>query len=81
MQITQRYSHLNGEEYLLVRRPGILEQIEAAVQAVDAEKHRTKISKEKTMTGKRLYAPRELNAAFRKHFSDGWNSVLRRWCD
>ncbi len=80
MQITQRYSHLNGEEFLLVRKPGILEEIEDAVRAVDAETHRTKVSNEKTMLGKHLYSPKELNAAFRNHFADDWKSTVYSYC-
>jgi len=80
MRIAQRYSHLNGEEFLLVRQPGILEEIERAVQAIDAEAHRTKVSKEKTMPGKFLYSPTDLNKAFRSHFVEGWKSSVYSYC-
>jgi hypothetical protein len=80
MRIAQRYSHLNGEEFLLVRRPGILEEIEQAVRAIDAEAHRTKVSQEKTMPGKLLYSPTDLNKAFRNYFAEGWKSSVYSYC-
>jgi len=68
MRIIEIYSHLNGEEYLLVQRPGIYQEIKDAIASVDASKCRTKKSREKTMRGKRLYSPTALNKEFDKHF-------------
>ena len=52
MQIKARYSHLNGEEYLLVHRKHLWEEVQAVIAGVDAFACRTKVSKEKTMRGK-----------------------------
>jgi hypothetical protein len=64
MRIGALYSHLNGHEWLLVHEKGIWDEIVQTIKSVDAARHRTKVSKEKTMRGKVLYAPKELNKAF-----------------
>ncbi len=51
MQIKARYSHLNGEEYLLVHRKKLWEEIQHVITRVDASACRTKVSKEKSMAG------------------------------
>lgn len=74
MRIAETYSHLNGLEFLLVHLPGLWEEIQTVITAVDANKCQTKISKEKTMKGKLLYSPIDLNAAFRRFLRDkSWN--------
>lgn len=73
MQIVDFYSHLNGYEYLQVRKPGLWKDIEDTIAAVDASQHKTKVSQEKTMHGRTLYAPKELNKAFDAEFAArGW---------
>jgi uncharacterized C2H2 Zn-finger protein len=57
MRIVETYSHLNGEEYLLVRRPEVYREIKDVIQEVNAAACKTKKSNEKTMKGKRLYSP------------------------
>ena len=66
MKIVETYSHLNGLEYLLVHKPLLWQEIQSVIVSVDAEKCKTKVSKEKTMKGKLLYSPVEMNAAFKK---------------
>ncbi len=66
MKITETYSHLNGLEFLLVHKPGLWKEIEAVIAAVDAEKCRTKVSKEKTMKGRLLFSPIDMNAEFNR---------------
>jgi hypothetical protein len=74
MKIVETYSHLNGEEYLLVHHSVIYKEIKEVISAVDASKCMTKKSKEKTMHGKYLYNPKALNSEFRRLFrQDGWN--------
>jgi hypothetical protein len=65
MRIAETYSHLNGLEFLLVHKPTLWKEIQAVVEAVDATKCRTKVSKEKTMKGKLLFSPVDMNAAFK----------------
>jgi hypothetical protein len=66
MKIIEIYSHLNGREFLLVHKPNLWREIESVIAKVDAEKCKTKVSKEKTMKGKLLYSPVEMNNDFRR---------------
>ena len=66
MTIAETYSHLNGLEFLLVHKPRLWKEIQSVVSEVDAEACRTKVSKEKTMRGKLLYSPIEMNNEFRR---------------
>ena len=73
MRIGALYSHLNGHEWLLVHRKDIWGEIVEAISQIDAEECRTKVSREKTMRGKLLYAPVLLNKRFKKEFQTrGW---------
>lgn len=64
MQVKARYSHLNGEEYLLVHRKQLWEEVQAVIGEVDAFACRTKVSREKTMQGRMLFSPADMNRAF-----------------
>ncbi|MBN1696644.1 MAG: hypothetical protein JW881_03930 [Spirochaetales bacterium] len=64
MKITETYSHLNGLEFLLVHKKNLWEEIREVIQTVDADKCKTKISKERGMKGKLLYSPIEMNKSF-----------------
>lgn len=64
MKIVETYSHLNGLEFLLVHKPNLWAEIQRVISIVNAEKCRTKVSKEKTMKGKILYSPIEMNKSF-----------------
>jgi hypothetical protein len=66
MKIAETYSHLNGLEFLLVHKPTLWQEIQSVISAVEATKCRTKVSKEKTMRGKLLFSPIEMNAAFKR---------------
>jgi len=73
MNLIETYSHLNGLEYLLVHKPELWNEILEVIGRVDANRLRTKISKEITMVGKALYSPKDINFAFKKYLSDcGW---------
>jgi hypothetical protein len=69
MKIIEKYSHLNGLEYLLVHNPNLWDEIQNVVKAVDAEKCKTKISKEKRMIGQLLYSPYNMNRMFKEQLS------------
>ena len=64
MKIAQKYSHLNGEEYLIVHHKKLYDEIIQVIESIDAEKLRTKISKEKKKVGSALLSPIDLNKAF-----------------
>ena len=66
MKVVETYSHLNGLEYLLVHKPNLWKEIQNVIISIDAEKCRTKVSKEKTMKGKLLYSPIEMNSIYNK---------------
>ncbi|MDR1099298.1 MAG: hypothetical protein LBL28_02340 [Treponema sp.] len=69
MKIVEKYSHLNGLEYLLVHNPKLWDEIQNVVKTVDAEKCKTKVSKEKRMIGKLLYSPDDMNKTFKEQLS------------
>ena len=73
MQIAARHSHLNGYEWLCVHQPSAWSEIERAVEQVNAQSYRTKVSREKTMRGRRLLSPVKINKAFRARLAQaGW---------
>jgi hypothetical protein len=74
MKIAQKYSHLNGEEYLIVHHNNLYKEITSVIENIDAKQLLTKESKEKTMPGTMLYSPIELNKIFNKKFNKlGWS--------
>jgi len=76
MKIIAKYSHKNGESFIKEKHSAELKEIEEVIKSIDASKFRTKISKEKTMLGKALYSPKELNSEFMKRFYElGWKKV------
>lgn len=70
MKIAQKYSHLNGEEYLIVHHKKLYKEIVDVINSIDASRFLTKESKEKTMKGEMLYSPIELNKEFSKKFNN-----------
>jgi hypothetical protein len=70
MKIAQKYSHLNGEEYLIVHHNELYKEIKEVISNINADDFKNKISKEKTKTGNSLYSPKELNVEFNRHFAD-----------
>jgi len=74
MKVVYEYSHLGGSEILQVHYPDCERDIYEVIANVEAR--RTKISKEKTMPGKRLYSPRDMNRQFRDQFaSRGYREI------
>lgn len=73
MRVVERYSHLNGEEYLLVHRPALWQEVLEVIESVDAEACRDKISQEKSRQGRMLYSPISMNRAIATSFATrGW---------
>ena len=76
MRIANTFSHMNGEEYLIVHHQDLYSEIKNVIYDINAEDCRTKVSKEKTMQGKLLYSPIMLNDAFKNRFSAiGWTEA------
>jgi len=73
MKIGAMYSHLNGFEWIQYHQKGMWKEIEKIIKNVDANLFRTKISKEKTMKGKKLFSPTDLNIRIKEDFENlGW---------
>ncbi|MDE0009576.1 MAG: BglII/BstYI family type II restriction endonuclease [Candidatus Poribacteria bacterium] len=69
MIIAAEYSFSNG----CAIQKTLLQEVEDIIAVVDALSCKTKKSKEKTMKGKMLYSPTDLNNAFAQGFeSKGW---------
>lgn len=68
MRVVYEYSHLGGSEILKVRYPDHEQSIYDVIKGVKA--NRTKQSMEKTMLGRMLYAPKDMNIQFNKLFND-----------
>ena len=73
MKIIEKYSHLNGLEFLYVHEPKLWGEVQDVIAKIDAEKCKTKVSKEKNKKGKMLYSPIEMNKIFKKLFR------LKKW--
>lgn len=74
MKVVYEYSHLGGSEILQVRYPKFNQQIYDVIKQVKSSK--TKISKEKTMVGRALYSPTDMNLQFKESFNKkGFNEL------
>lgn len=71
MRIIEIYSHLNGQEFLLVHNKRLWSEIRSVISRVDATKCKTKVSKEKGMKGRMLYSPVEMNRLFKQLLQAG----------
>ena len=81
MRIVQKHSHLNGEEYLIVHHKDVYDEIVEVVESVDADRFRTKVSREKTMKGRLLFSPTQLNSEFERLFAErDWQSRRYSYC-
>ena len=73
MRIVERYSHLNGEEYLLVHQPELWQN--DVIGSVDASACRNKVSQEKKSKGRMLYSPTSMNEAIATGLiAHGWKA-------
>jgi len=68
MKIAKKYSHLNGEEYLIVHHNHLYDEIVEVIAGIDADKLKNKVSKEKTKKSKKLYSPVNINKEFGAKF-------------
>lgn len=73
MKIGAFYSHLNGIEWIKIHEPKIWKEIKEIISSIDANKFYTKKSKEKTMKGKMLISPVDINKRMKEEFEKrGW---------
>lgn len=76
MRVAGVYSFKGGKEEVTSRYPDLLTEVNAAIKAVDTDLYKTKLSKEKTMSGRRLFDPKAINAAFKLQFlAMGWQPI------
>lgn len=74
MKIVAKYNFNGGEVYINAHYRAELTEIVSVIDSVSAPLYKNKESKEKTMSGMMLYAPGELNTAFKAAFGKlGWN--------
>ena len=75
MRIVEKYSHLNGLEFLIVHKLKLWDEVQHVINDIDGEACRTKVSKEKRMKGRLLYSPIALNQAFKQRLE------ARKWSE
>lgn len=76
MRIAAQYSFKNGLKEITKRYSHLLDEIKTGIANIDASEARTKISAEKTMLGRTLYSPVQLNEAFKNElFPKGWKNL------
>lgn len=79
MDIIYSYSHLGGEEILLVRFPALDQEINDVIKEIPYP-GRNKKCKEVKKKGSMLYSPKELNYLFKEGFnSRGWSEIRDRF--
>ncbi|PYI87468.1 MAG: hypothetical protein DME26_06070 [Verrucomicrobia bacterium] len=86
MRLAAIYSFNNGEKIVSERYPNLVDEVRAAIAAVDEKRCKTKESFESTTTGKFFYSPVALNKAFKKQLIEkrGWkpgSAFEARCCD
>ncbi|MDD5134516.1 MAG: BglII/BstYI family type II restriction endonuclease [Phycisphaerae bacterium] len=73
MIIAGRYSFNKGLEIIQRDYKNLLKEISYIIGTIDAGKCKKKKSLEKTMPGRLLYSPKDLNSAFKREFEQvGW---------
>ncbi len=65
MKIQEIYSHLNGLEFLLVRKPDLWQELRSIILEVDIQKYQSLISLENANNLKLLFNPVVINSIFR----------------
>ena len=82
MRLAAIYSFNNGEKFVSERYPHLLDEIRAAIKAINEREYKTKESLENTRSGRLLYSPIGLNQAFKEQLlgKAGWTPV-RVPCD
>ena len=78
MKIVATYDFNGGKAAVQQKYAAEFAQIQAIINAIDASLYKTKKSTEKTMMGKMLFSPMELNKAFKREFAKpengGWSN-------
>ncbi|PIQ88694.1 MAG: restriction endonuclease [Candidatus Omnitrophica bacterium CG11_big_fil_rev_8_21_14_0_20_42_13] len=80
MKIAGVYSFNKGKEIIEKNYPELLSEIKTIISSIDAGKYKVKKSKEKTMKGRLLFSPIELNNAFKTKFKKNKWKTIRVKC-
>ena len=73
MEIIAEFSFNKGKEFIEKNHRVELQELREIITLVDASRFKTKVSKEKTMEGRLLYNPKELNNEFKRLLKErGW---------
>lgn len=76
MKAVAKYSFSDGENFIISNFKREYDEVLKIIDALDASKCKTKVSKEKTMPGRILYSPIELNKEFKRLFkAKDWAKV------
>lgn len=82
MIIAGEYSFKGGKEIVSDRYADEYAELVAVISHIRCIDHRTKVSREKTMSGKLLYKPSSLNKAFKQQLAAlGWTTDTRVKCE
>lgn len=75
MKIVAQYDFNGGKNKVLTQYANELAQITKAIGNINAAQFKTKVSKEKTMLGRMLFSPVDINEEFKKQLNPlGWSS-------
>ena len=75
MKIVAKYDFNGGKSAVQSKYAAEFAQIEAVINSIDSRIYKTKESTELTMMGKMLFAPAQINGAFKKEFAKlGWSN-------
>jgi len=75
LRIVAKYDFNGGKTAVQSKYAVEFSQIEAAINAIDSTLYKTKVSTEKTMMGKMLFSPTEINKAFKRELEkSGWTN-------
>lgn len=66
MKIVAVYSFNKGDDFIKNNYPSELKDVEDIISSLKAERFKVKVSKEKTMKGKKLYSPKHINSEIAK---------------
>lgn len=73
MKIAQKYSHLNGEEYLIVHHKSLYDEIIQVIESISESDIKYKSSKDSTKLGNPMIDQKHLNKLFEERFNKlGW---------
>lgn len=75
MKIVAKYDFNGGKDAVQSKYAAEYAEIEATINAIDSSLYKTKKSIEKTMMGKMLFSPTEINKAFKRELGlRGWSN-------